>query len=74
MPQGVDPVITYGSLKGVLDYKSSKERTSCSNLFAAVARTQPPLHSFGPIYKGWGAKLVHVARAHSREVESFYRH
>jgi len=39
MPQGVDPVITYGPLKGVLDYTSSKERTSCSDLFAAVTRT-----------------------------------
>ncbi len=59
-------MIIYGLLKGILDYISSKKRASCSDLFVAIARTQPPLYCFGHIYKGYGVKLM-TWREHIRE-------
>ncbi len=43
--KGVDLVITHGPPKGIMDYAESKQRAGCSDLFGAIARARPRLHS-----------------------------
>ena len=56
--KGTDIVVTHEPPKGILDYTYEKERAGCADLFAAVARARPKVHSFGHIHEGWGARVV----------------
>ncbi|KAK1961227.1 calcineurin-like phosphoesterase [Colletotrichum sublineola] len=54
---GTDVVITHGPPRGVLDISDGK-RIGCPQLFRAVAQSQPKIHCFGHVHRGWGARLV----------------
>ncbi|KAF4773187.1 hypothetical protein HER10_EVM0005705 [Colletotrichum scovillei] len=51
-----DIFITHGPPRGIMDMTADKKRIGCSDLFAAVAKSQPRLHCFGHVHGGWGAK------------------
>ncbi|KAK0380704.1 hypothetical protein CLIM01_01984 [Colletotrichum limetticola] len=51
-----DIVITHGPPRGIMDMSANKKRIGCSDLFAAVAKSQPRFHCFGHVHGGWGAK------------------
>ncbi|RAL10734.1 Metallo-dependent phosphatase [Aspergillus homomorphus CBS 101889] len=58
IPPGVDVAMTHGPPAGVLDYTAHGQRAGCPDLLAAAARARPPMHCFGHIHEGWGARLV----------------
>ena len=58
MSKEVDAVVTHGPPSGIMDYIVFKQRAGCSDLFAAIARSRPPMHCFGHIHEGWGAKII----------------
>ncbi|KAK2029174.1 hypothetical protein LX32DRAFT_639335 [Colletotrichum zoysiae] len=55
---GTDVVITHGPPRGVFDIAGDGKRIGCPQLFRAVARSQPKIHCFGHVHRGWGARLV----------------
>ncbi|KAK2017580.1 hypothetical protein LZ32DRAFT_600378 [Colletotrichum eremochloae] len=55
--KGTDIVITHGPPRGVLDISDGK-RIGCPQLFRAVAQSQPKIHCFGHVHRGWGARLI----------------
>ncbi|GKT97748.1 metallophosphoesterase domain-containing protein [Colletotrichum tofieldiae] len=55
---GTDIVITHGPPRGILDISEDGKRIGCPQLFRAVARSQPKVHCFGHVHRGWGARLV----------------
>ncbi|KAK1977070.1 calcineurin-like phosphoesterase [Colletotrichum cereale] len=55
---GTDVVITHGPPRGVLDISGDGKRIGCPQLFRAVAQSQPKIHCFGHVHRGWGARLV----------------
>ncbi|KAK2047221.1 calcineurin-like phosphoesterase [Colletotrichum somersetense] len=56
--KGTDVVITHGPPRGVFDIAGDGKRIGCPQLFRAVARSQPKIHCFGHVHRGWGARLV----------------
>ncbi|KAK1625120.1 Metallo-dependent phosphatase-like protein [Colletotrichum phormii] len=53
-----DIVITHGPPRGIMDMSADQKRIGCSDLFVAIAKSQPRLHCFGHVHGGWGAKNV----------------
>ncbi|TQN65983.1 putative rhamnogalacturonate lyase C, partial [Colletotrichum shisoi] len=56
--EGTDVVVTHGPPRGILDISEGGKRIGCPQLFRAVARSQPKIHCFGHVHRGWGARLV----------------
>ena len=58
IPENIDIVMTHGPPKYLLDATADGRSPGCEHLRRAIARTQPRLHCFGHIHRGYGAQRI----------------